>query len=89
MPERKISGEMTDHGLGIELPADDTSTNQAKEQGKATPPTEWTAEDFLSMGVKAQIDKATTVTRNTATGVPGLKRTGILILGSEKKVFAK
>lgn len=89
MPERKIAGEMTDQGLGIELPFDNTATKQAKGQGKAKPPTKWKAEDFLAMGVKAQIDMATTVTRNTATGVPGLQRTGILILGREKKVFAK
>jgi hypothetical protein len=88
MPERKISGEMTDHGLGIELPADDTST-KAKEQGKAKPPTEWTAEDFLAMGVKAQLSQAKTRTVNTATSIPGLQRTGIEIGRTKGFKFAK
>jgi len=90
MPERKIAGFMTDSGLGIELPADDTSTRRAKGQPMAKTFEKWTVEDFLAQGVRAQLSTAKTRTVNTATSIPGLQRTGIQIGVDLKKFrFAK
>ena len=79
MPDRKIAGEMTDQGLGIELPADNTATKRVKGQGKAKPFDQWTVQDFLSAGVSAQLSTAKSRITNTATSVPGTKRTRIEI----------
>jgi hypothetical protein len=46
-----------------------------------------TVEDFLSRGVQAVRYEAKNRTVNTATGVPGLKRTGIYIRGTLDKGF--
>lgn len=79
MPERKIAGEMTDQGLGIELPFDNTATKQVKGQGKAKPPTAWTQEDFLAAGVRVVRSEATNRVTNTATSVTGTRGTGFRI----------
>jgi hypothetical protein len=79
MPERKIAGEMTDQGLGIELPFDSTATKQVKGQGKAKPIEKWTVEDFLAAGVRAELSNATSRITNTGTSVTGTRRTGIAI----------
>lgn len=89
MPERVIAGNMAERGLGIELPADDTAKRRAKGQPEAKTFEKWTVEDFLAQSVRAQLDTSRTVTRNTATGVPGLQRTGILIGRRKGFTFAK
>ena len=87
MPEKKIAGEMADSGLGIELPFDNTATRQAKGQGKAKPIGQWTQLDFLAAGVNVVRSNAQTRTVNTATGTPGLQRTGLRIRTTFDKGF--
>lgn len=87
MPEKKISGEMADTGLGIELPFDNTATRQAKGQGKAKPIGQWTQFDFLAAGVNVVRSNAQTRTVNTATGTKGLRDTGFEIGTTFKKGF--
>lgn len=79
MPEKKIAGNMVDQGLGIEIPMDDTSRQRAKGMPAAKPITQWGVEDFLAIGVRAQRSTATVRVSNTATGIPGGRRTGIQI----------
>lgn len=91
MPERNIDGDMTEHGDGSELPVDNTAKQNAKGQGTAKPFDQWTVEDFLAAGINVTRSDAKHRVTNTATGVPGLKRTGILLVRGKNEPwkFAK
>lgn len=89
MPEKKIAGNMADQGLGIEIPMDDTRKQRAKGMPPAKPIGQWTVEDFLAIGVRAQLSTAKVRVSNTATGVPGGTRTGIQIRVGAGFRFAK
>lgn len=91
MPEKKIAGNMTDQGLGIEVPMDDTSTRRAKGQPPAKPIAKWTKEDFLAAGVNVVRSEARARTKNTATSVPGTRGTGLRVFrkANEQWKFAK
>lgn len=77
MPKKKIDPIMSDEGLSIELPMDSGTDKQTGE--KIKPLTEWSAEDFLAAGVKVTRFEGQNRTVNTATGTPGLMRTGMRV----------
>jgi hypothetical protein len=77
MPNKKISPIMEDKGLGIELPFD---SGTDKKTGKPVKPVEqWDVEDFLAAGVNVFRNTSKSRVRNTATGTPGLRDTGITV----------
>lgn len=78
-PEKKIAGNMTDSGLGIELPFDNTAKQRAPGQGAAKPPGEWKQRDYLFAGINVVRSEAKVRTVNTATGVTGARRTGFRV----------
>jgi hypothetical protein len=85
MSDKKTADEPVDSGLEIELTDDSTQKKQAK------PFDQWTVEDFLAAGVNVTRSDAKHRVTNTATGVPGLKRTGILLVRGKNEPwkFAK
>lgn len=92
MPEKMMHGAMSPNGgISIELPFDNTrKTGPKPGQGKAKPIEKWGVQDFLAAGVNVTRNTATSRIRNTATGTPGLKDTGIQVIVDFKKFkFAK
>lgn len=91
-PEKMIHPGMSPQGgISIELPFDNSQIKppkMARPKPKAAPepakmvakPVEkWDVTDFLAIGVQVQRNTATSRIRNTATGTPGLKDTGLVI----------
>ena len=58
-----------------------------KAQGQAKPIGQWNQFDFLAAGVNVVRSNAQTRTVNTATGTPGLQRTGLRIRTTFDKGF--